>query len=77
MMMNTKQRYRMGYPGWLKETVSDFLDKKMLGDMVYGLLCLLLLISFPVSMLMIAAIRMIVTKRSIRKQYGRDELMED
>lgn len=75
-MMNTKQRYKMGYPGWLKETVSDFLDKKMLADMVYGLLCLLLLISFPVSMPMVAAIRMIVTKRNIRKQYGRDELME-
>lgn len=76
-MMNTKQRYKMGYPGWLKETVSDFLDKKMLADMVYGLLCLLLLISFPVSMPMVAAIRMIVTKRNIRKQHGRDELMED
>lgn len=76
-MMNTKQRYRMGYCGWLKETVSDFLDKKMLADMVYGLLCLLLFISFPVSMPMVAAIRMIVTKRNIRKQYGRDELMKD
>lgn len=76
-MMNTKQRYSMGYRGWLKETVGDFLDKKMLADMVYGLLCLLLLISFPVSMPMVAAIRMIVTKRNIRKQYGRDELMGD
>ncbi len=76
-MMNTKQRYRMGYCDWLKETVSDFLDKKMLADMVYGLLCLLLLISFPVSMPMVAAIRMIVTKRNIRKRYGRDELMKD
>ena len=75
--MNTKQRYRMEYLGLLKETVSDFLDKKMLADMVYGLLCLLLLISFPVSMPMVAAIRMIVTKRNIRKQYGRDELMGD
>lgn len=76
-MMNTKQRYRMGYFCWLKETVGDFLDKKMLADMVYGLLCLLLLISFPVSMPIVAAIRMIVTKRNIRKQYGRDELMGD
>lgn len=76
-MMNTKQRYRMGYCGWLQETISDFLDKKMLADMVYGLLCFLLLISFPVSMPMVAAIRMIVTKRNIRKQYARDELMED
>ena len=76
-MMNTKQRYKMCYLGWLKETVGDFLDKKMLSDMIYGLLCLLLLISFPVSMPMIAAIRMIVTKRNMRKQYGRDELMED
>lgn len=42
-MMNTKQRYRMGYCGWLKDAVSDFLDKKMLADMVYGLLCFLLL----------------------------------
>lgn len=76
-MMNTKQRYRMRYCGWLKETVSDFLDKKMLTDMVYGLLCLLLLISFPVSMPIVAAIRMIVTKRNMRKQYSRDELMGD
>lgn len=76
-MMSAKQRYRMSYLGWLKETVSDFVDKKMLMDMVYGLLCLLLLISFPISMPMIAAIRMIVAKRNIRKQYGRDELMED
>lgn len=76
-MMNAKQRYRMRYLGWLKETVSDFLDKKMLADMVYGLLCLLMLISFPVSMPMVAAIRMVVTKRNMRKQYGRDELMGD
>nr|UVX77949.1 MAG: hypothetical protein [Bacteriophage sp.] len=76
-MMNTKQRYRMGYCGWLKDAVSDFLDKKMLADMVYGLLCFLLLISFSVSMPMVAAIRMIVTKRNIRKRYGRDELMND
>lgn len=76
-MMNAKQRYRMRYLGWLKETVSDFLDKKMLADMVYGLLCLLMLISFPVSMPMVAAIRMMVTKRNMRKQYGRDELMGD
>lgn len=76
-MMNTKQRYRMGYCGWLKETVSDFLDKRMLADMGYGLLCLLLLISFPVSMPMVAAIRMMVTKRNMRKQYSRDELMGD
>nr|DAE47778.1 MAG TPA: hypothetical protein [Caudoviricetes sp.] len=76
-MMNTKQRYKMGYIGWLKETVSDFVDKTMLLDMVYGLLCLLLLISFPVSMPVIAAIRMIVTKRNMRKQYGLDELMGD
>lgn len=76
-MMNAKQRYRMRYLGWLKETVSDFLDKKMLADMVYGLLCFLLLVSFPVSMPMVAAIRMIVTKRNMRKQYSRDELMGD
>ena len=76
-MMSTKQRYRMGYCGWLKETVSDFLDKKILADVAYGLLCLLLLISFPVSMPIVAAIRMIVTKRNIRKQYGRDELVRD
>lgn len=77
MMMSATQRYRMRYLGWLQETISDFLDKKMLADMVYGLLCFLLLISFPVSMPMVAAIRMILTKRNMRKQYGRDELMED
>lgn len=76
-MMNAKQRYRMSYLGWLKETVSDFLDKKMLADMVYGLLCFLLLISFPVSMPMVAAIRMFITKRNLRKQYEHKELTGD
>lgn len=75
--MNTQQRYRMGYCGWLKETIGDFLSKKMLADAVYGLLLLLLILSFPLSIPIVAAIRMVATKRSLRKQYGHDELMGD
>lgn len=75
--MNTRQRYRMGYCGWLKETAGDFLGKKMFADAVYGLLLLLLILSFPLSMPIVAVIRMVATKRSLRKQYGHDELMGD
>lgn len=73
--MNTRQRYRMGYCGWLKETVGDFFSKKMFADSVHGLLLFLLLLSFPLSMPIVAVIRMVATKRSLRKQYGHDELM--
>lgn len=75
--MNTRQRYRMGYYGWLKETVGDFFSKKMFADAAYGLLLLLLILSFPLSMPIVAVIRMVATKRSLRKQYGHDELMGD
>lgn len=75
--MNTQQRYRMSYYWWLKETVGDFLNKKMFVDAVYGLLLLLLILSLPLSMPIVAAIRMVSTKRSLRKQYGHDDLMGD
>ncbi|UVX30583.1 hypothetical protein S13b_00006 [Klebsiella phage VLCpiS13b] len=75
--MNTRQRYRMGYCGWLKKTVGDFLSKRVLADAAYGLLLLLLILSFPLSMPIVAVIRMVTTKRSLRKQYGHDELNGD
>lgn len=75
--MNTRQRYRMGYCGWLKETVGDFFSKRVFADAAYGLLLLLLILSLPLSMSIVAAIRMVATKRSLRKQYGHDELMGD
>lgn len=75
--MNTRQRYRMSYYEWLKETVGDFLSKKMFADAVYGLLLLLLILSFPLSMPIVAVIRMVATKRSLRKRYGHEELMGD
>jgi hypothetical protein len=67
----------MGYCGWLKETVGDFFGRKMLVDAAYSLLIFLLILSFPLSMPIVAAIRMVATKRSLRKQYGHDELMRD
>lgn len=76
-MITTKQRYKMGYLGYLRETISDLLDKKVLADMVYGLLCLMLIISMPISIPIVAAIRMGVTKRNLRKQYSHSELMGD
>lgn len=75
--MNTRQRYRMGYCGWLKETVGDFFSKRVFADAAYGLLLLLFILSLPLSMSIVAAIRMVATKRSLRKQYGHDELMGD
>lgn len=76
-MITTQQRYKMGYLGYLRETISDLLDKKVLADMVYGLLCLMLIISIPISIPTVAAIRMVVTKRNMRKQYSQNELMGD
>lgn len=76
-MMNSRQRYRMKYPGWFVEAVGDLLTKRMVGDAAYGVLCLLLLVSLPVSLPVITAIRMLVTKRKLRKEYGHDELMRD
>ena len=76
-MMTTRQRYKMGYLGYLRETASDLLDKKVLADMVYGLLCLMLIISMPISIPVVAVMRMVVTKRNMRKQYGHNELMGD
>jgi hypothetical protein len=67
----------MGYLGYLRETASDLLDKKVLADMVYGLLCLMLIISMPISIPVVAVMRMVVTKRNMRKQYGHNELMGD
>lgn len=75
--MNSQQRYRMKYLGWLSETVSDFINTRVLGDMLYGLLCFLVLILLPISMPTIAVIRMVVTKRRLRKEYGHNELMSD
>lgn len=75
--MNSQQRYRMKYLGWLTETVSDFLNAKVLSDMLYGLLCFLVLILFPISMPTITVMRMVITKRNLRKEYGHNELMSD
>ncbi|VGP67498.1 hypothetical protein SB00059_05171 [Klebsiella quasipneumoniae subsp. quasipneumoniae] len=49
----------------------------MLEDIAYGVVCLLFLITLPVSLPIITAIRMLVTKRKLRKEYGHDELMRD
>ncbi|EFC6729648.1 hypothetical protein ACNPII_18535 [Klebsiella pneumoniae] len=67
----------MKYPGWFVEAVKDLLSRRMLEDIAYGVVCLLFLITLPVSLPIITAIRMLVTKRKLRKEYGHDELMRD
>ncbi|WP_135726457.1 hypothetical protein [Klebsiella pneumoniae] len=67
----------MKYPGWFVEAAKDLLSRRMLEDIAYGVVCLLFLITLPVSLPIITAIRMLVTKRKLRKEYGRDELMRD
>lgn len=75
--MNSRQRYRMTYPGWFVEAARDLLSRRMLEDIAYGVVCFLFLITLPVSLLIITAIRMLVTKHKLRKEYGHDELMRD
>ncbi|HCO7366652.1 TPA: hypothetical protein OB595_002454 [Escherichia coli] len=67
----------MKYPGWFVEAVKDLLSRRMLEDIAYGVVCLLFLITLPVSLPIVTAIRMLVTKRKLRKEYGHDELMRD
>ncbi|WP_448158709.1 hypothetical protein [Escherichia coli] len=67
----------MKYPGWFIEAVKDLLSRRTLEDIAYGVVCLLFLITLPVSLPTITAIRMLVTKRKLRKEYGHDELMRD
>ncbi|QAS67590.1 hypothetical protein KOCBH_05160 [Klebsiella michiganensis] len=75
--MNSRQRYRMTYPGWFVEAARDLLSRRMLEDIAYGVVCLLFLLSLPVSLPIITALRMMVTKHRLRKEYGHDELMRD
>ena len=75
--MNSRQRYRMTYPGWFVEAAGDLLSRRMLEDITYGVVCLLFLITLPVSLPIITVIRMLVTKRKLRKEYGHDVLMRD
>lgn len=76
-MMNSRQRYRMTYLKWYVESARDLLNRRMLEDAAYGVVCLLFLITWPVSLPIITAIRMLVIKRKLRKEYGHDELMRD
>lgn len=82
--MNDIQRYRMGYFGWLKNAFS--MVGSAIGDMVSivfsfeaacALLWIVIILTFPVSMPILALVQMIVTRRSLRKKYGHDELMRD
>lgn len=75
--MNSRQRYRMKYPGWFIEAAKDLLTRRMLEDVGYGLFCLMFLLTFPVSLPIVAVIRMVVTKRKLRDEYGHEELMRD
>ena len=74
-MMNSRQRYRMTYLKWYVESARDLLNRRILEDAAYGVVCLLFLITWPVSLPIITAIRMLVIKRKLRKEDGHDELM--
>lgn len=82
--MNDIQRYRMSYLGWLKNAFS--MAGVAIGDMgavvfSVGMACALLwvviILTFPVSMPILALVQMIVTRRKLRKRYGHDELMRE
>ena len=82
--MNDIQRYRMGYFGWLKnafsmaaDAVSDMYVVVFSVEMAYALLWIAIIVTFPVSIPVLALVQMIVTRRKLRKRYGHDELMRD
>ena len=82
--MNDIQRYRMGYLGWLKnafsmaaDAVSDMYVVVFSVEMACALLWIAIIVTFPVSIPLLAMVKMIVTRRKLRKRYGHDELMRD
>lgn len=82
--MNDIQQYRMGYFGWLKnafsmaaDTVSDMYAVVFSVEMACALLWIAIIVTFPVSIPVLALVQMIVTRRKLRKRYGHDELMRD
>lgn len=82
--MNDIQRYRMGYFGWLKNAfsmagaaVSDMCAVAFSVEMACALLWIAIIVTFPVSMPILALVQMMVTRRKLRKRYGHDELMRD
>lgn len=82
--MNDIQRYRMGYFGWLKNAfsmaasaVSDMCAVVLSVEMACALLWIAIIVTFPVSMPILALVQMMVTRRKLRKRYGHDELMRD
>ena len=82
--MNDIQRYRMGYFGWLKnafsmaaDAVSDMYVVVFSVEMACALLWIAIIVTFPVSIPVLALVQMIVTRRKLRKRYGNDELMRD
>ena len=82
--MNDIQRYRMGYLGWLKNAfsmagvaISDMGAVVFSVEMACALLWVVIILTFPVSMPILALVQMIVTRRKLRKRYGHDELMRD
>lgn len=82
--MNDIQRYRMGYLGWLKNAfsmagvaISDMGAVVFSVEMACALLWVVIILTFPVSMPILALVQMIVTRRKLRKRYGHDELMRE
>ncbi|MCX2319052.1 hypothetical protein MCU23_27535 [Klebsiella quasipneumoniae] len=82
--MNDIQRYRMGYFGWLKnafsmaaDAVSDMYVVVFSVEMACALLWIAIIVTFPVSIPVLALVQMIVTRRKLRNRYGHDELMRD
>lgn len=82
--MNDIQRYRMGYFGWLKNAFSmagaaviDMGAMVFSVEMACALLWVVIILTFPVSMPILALVQMIVTRRKLRNRYGHEELMRD
>ncbi|AYL51301.1 hypothetical protein [Citrobacter freundii] len=82
--MNDIQRYRMGYFGWLKSAffmavsaVGDLAAIAVSFEMLCALLWIAIILTFPVSIPILALVQMIYTRRKLRNQYGHDELMRD
>lgn len=83
-VVNDIQRYRMGYFGWLKNAffmavsaVGDLAAIAVSFEMLCALLWIAIILTFPVSIPILALVQMIYTKRKLRKWYGHDELMRD
>ena len=59
------------------DAVSDMYVVVFSVEMACALLWIAIIVTFPVSIPLLAMVKMIVTRRKLRKRYGHDELMRD